>query len=549
MKKLPFTFRNIGIFLILLLGNIFTTIAQDNGIILGRPTDTSITASVMFRNVSEYYLEYGTQSGIYTANTATYTSVADVPDEIDLRNLTPDTRYYYRMRYRLVGAPSFSSTNEFNFTTQRPPGSRYCFTIETDEHLYDKKGILSMYNVTLANQAKDKPDFMFSLGDIFGDDHTATTISDYELDTLHRYYRPILGQICHSIPFFIGLGNHEGEKKYWFTRPAPARNMGVPATIARKKYYPNPFPNTFYTGNTTAEGNGMGLPENYYAFTWGDALYVVLDVYRDNTITTDAEKPQNWNWTLGLTQYLWLKNTLQNSHAKFKFVFCHHTRAELRGGALTAIQNEWGGYSSATGLVGGNYQFDVERPAAQGWTKPIHQLFRDYGVNIFFQGHDHTFAHEVLDSITYQSLPMPSDSTYNIWQANASAYLTDVYGGTGHVRVTVTPGYTKVDYVQAYLPADTLSGLNHNGQVPFYYYIRAKDSYTFIGNGNWSDANNWVEKTIPPANLPAGYTIYIEPVDGGECVLNVTQNILTGAKIEINSNKKFVVPGTLNIQQ
>ena len=34
--------------------------AQTHNIVLGRPTDTSITASVMFDYATQYYLEYGT---------------------------------------------------------------------------------------------------------------------------------------------------------------------------------------------------------------------------------------------------------------------------------------------------------------------------------------------------------------------------------------------------------------------------------------------------------------------------------------------------------
>lgn len=49
-----------------------------------------------------------------------------------------------------------------------------------------------MYNVTLGNEAADKPDFMLSLGDIFGDDHYPFTITSGGLDSLHRDYRPFL---------------------------------------------------------------------------------------------------------------------------------------------------------------------------------------------------------------------------------------------------------------------------------------------------------------------------------------------------------------------
>jgi hypothetical protein len=103
---------------------------------------------------------------------------------------------------------------------------------------------------------------------------------------------------------------------------------------------------------------------------------------------------------------------------------------------------------------------------------PIHQLFTTYGVNIFFQGHDHLFAHEVLDSVTYQEVPMAADSTYEIGMlANASAYTADTLYGTGHLRVTVSPSCVTVDFVRAYLPADTVSGLHHNQEVAFSYTI------------------------------------------------------------------------------
>ncbi len=521
-------------------------------IILGRPTDTSMTASVMFRLPNEYYLEYGNQPTLYNQSTPTYTSISYYPEEIVMRNLLPNTRYYYRLRYRPVGNTLFTASPEYSFMTQRAPGSSFTFTIEADEHLYDKKGVDNMYNVTLANEAADNPDFLFSLGDIFGDDHMWETITAGELDTLHRDYRPFLGKICHSIPFFIALGNHEGERKFYMTRPAPPNNLGINGTLARKKYYPNPFPNSFYSGNNTIEGYGIEKPENYYAWSWGDALFVVLDPYRYDSRADTSNKPQGWDWTLGVPQYLWLKSTLENSNAKYKFVFAHHVRGEGRGGITNAIQCEWGGYqriANGTQTTGSGYTFPTNRPTSEGWTKPIHQLFKDNKVNIFFQGHDHVFAHEVLDSITYQSTPMAADSTYEIgFLANASAYLTDTLNGTGHLKVSVTPAYVQVDFVRAYLPQDTIGGLHQNRQIAFTYKVRNKSTYSFVGNGNWNNPDNWVEKAIPPAVLPAGSAIYIEPITGGSCTLNVSQTISQGATININPNSKFIVPGSLVIQ-
>jgi hypothetical protein len=449
-----------------------STNAQINSIVLGRPTDTSITVSVLFNSSMQFFIEYGTATGNYSFSTTSINHSLNVPDEVDLRNLLPNTKYFYRLKYKTSSASTFSYSPEYTFYTQRAKGSTFTFTIETDEHLYDKKGVGNMYKVTLQNQAADKPDFMITLGDIFGDDHTPNTSTSYQMDTLHKYYRPFLGQITHSIPFYVCLGNHEGEKKYYLVNNAP-NNIAVWGTLWRKYYYPNPYPNGFYTGDTVAEPYGMGLPENYYAWNWGDALFIVMDVYRYDCDTT--AKPHNWDWTIGDKQYAWLKSTLENSTAKYKFAFAHHVRGEDRGGILNAKLYEWGGYDGANGTT---YSFPTRRP---GWAKPIHKLFVDNGLNIFFQGHDHVFAHEVMDNVTYQSCPMAADSTYEIGMlANASAYVSDTVDGTGHIRVVVSPSCLKVDYVKAYLPADTLSGAHKNREIGFSYTIGTCNSTSVL---------------------------------------------------------------------
>jgi hypothetical protein len=479
LKKFTSSYAAIKLgLLILCLTKITWLNAQTFNIILGRPTNNAVTASIMFNQNTDYFFEYGTQKGVYTQTSANYTATANKPDEIDLINLTANTQYFYRVKYKATSTSTFTNSAEYSFYTQRAKGSTFTFTIEADEHLYDKKGVRNMYQVTLNNQAKDKPDFMLSLGDIFGDDHNPYSITSQELDALHADYRPFLGSICHSVPFYVCLGNHEGENDFYLTK-TPPNNLTVWGTQWRKYYYPNPFPNSFYSGNTDVEQYGIGNPENYYAWTWGDALFVVLDVYRDQCDT--SEKPQGWNWSLGLPQYNWLKTTLETSTAKYKFVFAHHVRGQGRGGITNAQLYEWGGRNK----LNGPNTFANNRP---GWAKPIHNLFIDNKVNIFFQGHDHVFAHETLDSVTYQAVPMAADSTYQIGMlANADSYVSDTVDGTGHIRVTVSPENVKVDYVKAYLPADTL-GIHKNGEIGFTYTIGKKSDNTSI--------NEVIEKPI-----------------------------------------------------
>ena len=432
--------------------------------ILFKPTDKSVTIMVVPKKNFQIYFEYGTISSVYTNQSEIKNSTTSIPLRIDLLNLLPNTRYYYRIRYKESGSSQYIAGTEHTFITQRAKGSTFKFTIEADPHLYDKKGIPSMMNVTLQNQVNDSPDFMFDLGDTFGDDHNPTTITRQEMMQLHYNFLSYIGLVCHSAPFFFCLGNHEGERGYYLLQ-SPPENISVYGALARKYYYSNPVPDGFYTGNTSQEGYGMGSPENYYAWEWGDALFVVLDAYRYSLAN---EKPDGWDWTLGDTQYAWFARTLKNSSAKYKFVFAHHVRGEGRGAINLATYYEWGGNDSK-----GKWGFTDSRP---GWELPIHQLMVKYGVNVFFQGHDHLYSKEVLDGIVYQEVPMPSDSTYQIGMlANADAYTGIQLDGTGHIRVTVSPTAVQVDYVRAYLPKD-VNSTHKNGEVALSYQVKSSST-------------------------------------------------------------------------
>ncbi len=103
----------------------------------------------------------------------------------------------------------------------------------------------------------------------------------------------------------------------------------------------------FYSGNSTPDQT-VGMLEDYYAWEWGDALFIVLDPYRftpPSRGTTD-----NWNPTLGDEQYQWLKQTLETSNAKWKFVFIHQlvggAGKDGRGGVEAAPYFEWGGQNA-----------------------------------------------------------------------------------------------------------------------------------------------------------------------------------------------------------
>jgi hypothetical protein len=74
-------------------------------------------------------------------------------------------------------------------------------------------------------------------------------------------------------------------------------------------------------------------------------------------------------------------------------------------------------------------------------------------------------------------------------------------------------------------------------------------TYTFTGNGNWSQVSNWANGLIPPAILTGNAEIIISPVTNGECIVNVSQQISAGTKITVKQGKKIRLPGNLQIEQ
>lgn len=462
--------QSIGFFIFFHLFLIGQNFGQGFTEILGRPTDTSITISVQFTTSTEVYWEFGLLSGNYNRSTPIYSTLNSEPIEVDLQQLSGDTKYYYRIRYRLSGSSGdFSIGQEHSFFTQRAKGKTFSFVIEADPHLDANTDSLA-YLVSLKHMLSKKPDFMIDLGDNFMVDKMPV-INQTEIINRNVLFRRFFNELNHSAPLFLVLGNHEGE--YSWVPKNTLSSMPVMATNIRKMYYPNPFPNGFYSGNTTVE-NLIGLRENYYSWEWGDALFIVLDPY------WSTSSKSVWGWTLGKVQYDWLKNVISSSTAKFKFVFCHQIVSgngiEGRGGVESVPLFEMGG-NNADGSNG----FATNRP---GWDKPVHALLKEYNCNIFFHGHDHLFAKQDLDNMVYQEVPQPSarNITYITGTEPGYGYANGLLlPNRGYMYVTVSADSVKVDYIRTYLPTEENSS-RHNGDVAYSYSIKNAGSTPVITN-------------------------------------------------------------------
>ena len=414
----------------------FSNISLKDNLILTRPTSNSITASIITDKGNEVYIEYSTQKGIYSNKSQLYKSDGN-PIEIDLKNLNENTRYYYKLN---VSSKENTTANpECSFHTKRNVNDSFEFTITADSHL-DQNTDLSTYELTLKNASKDSADFHIDLGDTFMTDKYRENYKDAQMQYYaQRYY---FGLLCSSSALFLVLGNHDGESGQQFK--GNEDNMTVWSNQTRKRLFPNPFPDNFYSGNQSKE-NFVGQPQDYYAWEWGNSLFVVLDPFW-YTPRSGSDNP--WDRTLGKTQYDWLKSTLESSKSKYKFIFIHNLvggvdlKGKGRGGAEAADLFEWGGKN-----LDGTFGFETHR---LGWEQPIHDLLVKHKVNIVFHGHDHLFAKQEKDGIIYQCIPQPgSKERGNVKQAEEYSYLNGkIMNGAGYIRVSISPNQAKIDYLQ-----------------------------------------------------------------------------------------------------
>lgn len=433
-------------------------------LILGRPSPHGVTVSVLSYADSEGFIAYWVRSGDSPRETPHVELPAGQPVEISIGPLPENTPCHYQLRSRSRGVGPFLPGPEYGFRTARPRGESFIFTLQADSHL-DYGTDLEVYRASLANVAASSPDFHMDLGDTFMTDKYTDHTQALPQYIAQRYW---LGLVGARTPLFLVLGNHDGEQPG--RGASGAGSMPVWANTMRKRYFPNPVPDPFYSGNARPDPHA-GLLQDYYAFEWGEALFVVLDPFWYSARPrggAGGASFDNWGRTLGEDQYRWLGHTLAASSARFKFIFVHHLvggeSREGRGGVEASRYFEWGGANGD-----GSNGFSEHRP---GWAEPIHQLLVRHHVSAVFHGHDHFYARQERDGVVYQLVPQPGHARVdNLPRTADYGYLSGTFeGASGILRVSVTPSVCTVDYVRAY-PAAPVRGDRANGTVTQRYQI------------------------------------------------------------------------------
>ncbi|MAE27724.1 MAG: metallophosphoesterase [Planctomycetota bacterium] len=362
------------------------------GELLSNPTTDSIMLSVMPRLDLEVYVEYGRAAGEINRRTRVYNAPPNKRCSIGIKSLEQGRRYNYRLRYRAVGAASFKFGEQHSFRTLRGPGRTVRFAFGADSHLYKNwandvcsprpTGSTAYFRQTIRNIMSWEPDFFVTAGDeamthclgcapctVDGSYSGANTVQSIEQARL-RYrrimQRDLYGAMTHSVPFFMALGNHDGEMTWGgvngfcehFATTDPQSES------ARLDVMPNPF--FTYSGSPTG---------NYYSFETGDMLMVVIDSHK-----TIADFPMVVeDWTLGQEQLAWLDQTLANSDKHWKVIVSPHIIGG-QDGANCYYYGRGGVRSTVDG---------TPRSAFLGEQETIHQMMKQHGVQAFLYGHDH----------------------------------------------------------------------------------------------------------------------------------------------------------------
>ena len=434
---------------------------HDYDLILTRPTDTAITFSLLGYQPGKAFLEYAEDGQSQMVRTPTVELKPDTPVEIVAGSLKPNTKYNYRVSTNFSNGVEFKAAPMYSFHTQRKPGSVFSFAVQADSHL-DQGTRPEIYELTLANMNAYHPDLMIDLGDTFMTDKYRDYKASLPQYMAQRYYFGLIGR---STPVFLTLGNHDGER---LDRYSPTGDsMAVWSNQLRTKLFPNPVPNSFYSGNEK-EMPPLGKLQNYFEWTWGDAQFIVLDPFWPTRQRGRGDANGNWSRTLGDDQFHWLEKVLAGSKSKYKFVFIHHLVGGLdesaRGGSEAAAMYEWGGLG-ATSMD----EFRKNRP---DWSMPIHQLLARHKVSVVFHGHDHFFAKQDLDGVVYLLVPQPGHSSSERMRSSEEyGYKKgDFLPPAGHVRVNITPEQAVVDYVRTYPPQNE-TAQRKNGEISYTFKV------------------------------------------------------------------------------
>ncbi len=198
-----------------------------------------------------------------------YKSMEKYVHKVEATNLSPDTKYQYR-----VGDSITDTWSKVGyFTTSSKNNDKADFIIISDVQASNEENFRKA-SLVMQAAVETMPNYEFAvnLGDFVND------CTNEEWDNYFKYFE-FSNMNTTLVPV---AGNHEGNLQ-WFK-----------------------FNNMFNIGEVEGSANITG---NYYSFDWGDAHFAVLN--------------SNDMYPMSASQLNWLKNDMNSSNAQWKIVLTH----------------------------------------------------------------------------------------------------------------------------------------------------------------------------------------------------------------------------------
>ncbi|HEY2953224.1 MAG TPA: hypothetical protein VGK40_11600, partial [Verrucomicrobiae bacterium] len=240
----------------------------------------------------------------------------------DVQGLSPATKYDYRVLLKQGSDEPFRETAAGSFRTQRKGPTSYTAVLITDSHTgyfpVDSSPVITLDRV-VQNVARVKGEFVLDLGDntAWAGSREYPQRSPAGAVSAYARYRRQIGPLTLNSPYFSVIGNWCGESGKF-----PDENIEIAASV-RRALVPGPNHLTYPQGGSERE--------DYYAFSWGDVLYLILNIQtyskpsnpaKLQSLMSDVNRIEEW--TLGEKQMAWFETRLQKATERFRFVCMHH---------------------------------------------------------------------------------------------------------------------------------------------------------------------------------------------------------------------------------
>ena len=233
--------------------------------------------------------------------------------EITLDGLEPETPYYYQVTaIDPEGKEMKSGILTFGTAVKESSAFSFCILGDTESrpHINHRLGEMIW---------EERPNFIMHLGDV-----TDGGKKPHKFEWNYEYFTGIV-PVASRVPMFPVPGNGEGDL-YWYNR-----------------YHRLPD------------------PEAYYSFQYGNAEFFMLN----SNASGELKK--------GGVQYEWLKEKLEASTARWKFVAHHHC-------PFSSDENDFGNTWEGKESSLGDPKFDE-----------LKRLYEAEGVDVVFYGHVHAY--------------------------------------------------------------------------------------------------------------------------------------------------------------